>query len=200
MPLPIIGRKLNDADLDDAPNFEKGVAKQAIFVRGNNPDAVAHTVSGGDDMRIAVDNPNWFSRPVMAHELTHLIQNKAGSQNYVNPDQGGRSVYDYGGINGLKVLGSISKLNDEQQANIPSDYLNQMQAWTKQAVTPKILQQADQLNSVYARPIHQLANMANPSNDTIDTTPQAPGPPPATLTGMIKPLPEMGGNTLYRSK
>jgi hypothetical protein len=51
--------------------------------------------------------------------------------------------------------------------------------------------------AAYARPIQQLANMANTSKDTINVTPQAPGASPAALTGMIRPLPQIGGPTLF---
>lgn len=180
------------------PLFEQQAAKGLKVVRGNSPDSIAHTTGSGvfptlmgTGDKVFVDDPGRMSEPILAHEVMHKIQQKAGNF------EPGQDNYNYGGIKGLQGLGSISSLNPEQQANIPQDYMSQMQAWTKSAVTPRTLQQADQLNQAYARPMHQLANMAA---DTIDTTPQAPGPPPAALTGMIKPLPEVGGPTLYRSK
>lgn len=181
------------------PLFEQPTAATLEKVRGYAPGAIAHTTSSsgiarvlGDANKIFVDDPARFTEPIEAHEVMHKIQQKAG-----NFGDTGESNYDYGGIKGLKALGSISALNPEQQANIPQDYMSQMNAWTKGQITPKVLAQADQLNQAYARPVRQLAAMAD---DKINTTPAAPGPPPAALTGMIKPLPEMGGPTLYRSK
>jgi hypothetical protein len=180
------------------PLFEQPMAKTLKVVRGDDPDAIAHTTGSGIIPRIMgtadkvfVDDPSKMSEPILAHEVMHKIQQKAGNF------QPGLDNYDYGGLAGLQKLGSVSSLNPEQQANIPQDYQSQMQHWAKGQITPQILSQADQMNTAFARPIHQLANMAQ---DTIDTTPAAPGPPPATLTGMIKPLPEIGGPTLYRSK
>lgn len=183
------------------PVFEQPIARNLQVVRGNMPDSIAHTTASGplqqitgDANRVFVDDPARMTEPIMAHEVMHKIQQQAG-----NFKDTGDASYDYGGIRGLQHLSSISKLNPEQQANIPQDYQTQMNAWTNGHITPKVLQQADALNAAYARPIHQLANMAG-SGNTIDTTPAAPGPPPAALTGMIKPLPEIGGPTLYRSK
>lgn len=41
-----------------------------------------------EDNRIRVDMPQAFDRTIMSHELVHLIQNRAGSSNYVDPDEG----------------------------------------------------------------------------------------------------------------
>lgn len=179
------------------PLFEQPMAQHLKLARGNE-DAIAHTTGSdvlprimGTADKVFVDDPSKMSEPILAHEVMHKIQQKAG-----NFRDTGDSSYDYGGLEGLKHLPSISKLNPEQQANIPQDYMTQMNAWAKGRVTPQILQQSDQLNQAFARPVQQLAAMARPG-DTIDTTPAAPGSPPAALTGMIKPLPEIGGKSLY---
>lgn len=181
------------------PLFEQPTAQALKVVRGNSADSIAHTTGSGVIPRILgtadkvyVDDPSRMSEPILAHEVMHKIQQRAGNFNDT-----GDSSYNYGGVKGLQGLSSISKLNPEQQANLPQDYMTQMNSWAKQAITPKMLQQADTLNSAFARPIQQEANMAMPG---MNVTPAPPGPPPATLTGMIKPLPEMGGTTLYRSK
>jgi hypothetical protein len=177
-------RKIGSASLDDVPLFEQPMARGLQMQRGNE-DAIAHTEQRGNS--VFVDDPGRMSQPILNHEVMHKIQAKAGN---FEPGQGN---YDYGGIQGLQKIPSIAKLNTEQQANIPQDYTAQMAHWAKGPITPMILSQADQLNSVYARPMQQLANMAA---DSINTTPQPPGPPPAALTGMIKPLPQIGGPTL----
>lgn len=178
------------------PLFEQPTASTLKVVRGHQGDAIAHTTGRGvlpmlldTADKVFVDDPARMTEPILAHEVMHKIQQKAG-----NFTDTGNSSYDYGGIKGLQGLGSIASLNPEQQANIPQDYMSQMNAWTKGQITPKVLQQADQLNQAYARPVRQLAGMAA---DQIDTTPAAPGPPPAALTGIIKPLPEIGGKSLY---
>jgi hypothetical protein len=181
---------------DALPLFEQNAAKGLKVVRGNSGDSIAHTTGSGVIPRILgtadkvfVDDPSRMFTPILAHEVMHKIQQRAG-----NFTDTGDSSYNYGGVKGLQGLSSVSKLNPEQQANIPQDYMSQMNAWAKQAITPKVLQQADQLNGAYARPMSQLAGMAS---DQINVTPQAPGPPPAALTGIIKPLPEIGGKSLY---
>jgi len=180
------------------PLFEQPIARNLKLARGAEGDSIAHTTGSGviphilgTADKVYVDDPTRMTEPILAHEVMHKIQQQAG-----NFKDTGDSSYDYGGLEGLKKMGSISSLNPEQQANIPQDYQAQMAAWSKGRVTPQILQQADQMNAAFARPIQQEAAMAR-SGDTIDTTPAAPGPPPAALTGMIKPLPEMGGKSLY---
>lgn len=179
------------------PLFEQPMANTLKVVPGTRTDSVAHTTGFGN--KVYVDDPKLMTEPIMAHEVMHKIQQQSGAMSKFggsgNPD------YDYGSVAGLQKLGGIGKLGLEQQADIPRNYQEQMQEWSKQHLTPQILQQADQMNSAFARPIQQEAAMARPGN-TIDTTPAAPGPPPAALTGMIKPLPEIGGPTLYspRSK
>lgn len=177
------------------PLFEQPAASNLKVVRGNSTDSIAHVTGSGIFPRLLgtadkvfVDDPSRMTDATLAHEVMHKIQQRAGNF------EPGQDNYDYGGLKGAAGLSSISKLNPEQQANIPQDYMSQMNAWSKGKITPQILQQSDQLNAAYARPIHQLANMAA---EQIDTTPQAPGPPPAALTGMIKPLPEIGGKSLY---
>jgi hypothetical protein len=196
-----------DTSLAAMPDFEQPVASTLSLLPSNDPEAVAH-VFADDDKHIYVDRPQLLSNPVLAHEVVHQIQNRAGADNTVEPTA---SSYDYGGAAGLAKTPSISTLNDEQQANIPRDYMFNMDMYKQQLANPQAgkikgglripsvtdtLKEADRMNSSYARPLHQLANMANQSSDTIDTTPQPPGPPPAVLTGMIKPLPEIGGKTI----
>lgn len=176
-------------DPNALPAFEQPMARTLTTARGNQVDTVAHTTGFGN--KVYVDDPASFTAPVAAHEVFHKIQQHSGAMSHLG---GGGGDYNYGGIRGLQKLPSVSKLGLEQQASIPQDYMNQMAAWDKQPITPTVLNQADQLNSAYARPMRQLAGMAA---DTINTTPAAPGPPPAALTGMIKPLPEIGGKTLY---
>lgn len=182
-------------DNNALPLFEQPISRNVKVVPGNRADSIAHT--NGLTDRVYVDDPKLMTEPIMAHELMHQIQRQSGAMPRFGT--GGSPEYDYGSVAGLKNLRSISQLGLEQQADLPRNYQEQMQEWSKGRVTPQILQNADQMNDAFARPIRQEASMARPGN-TIDTTPAAPGPPPAALTGMIKPLPEIGGQTLYRSK
>jgi len=207
-------RKITDDEAQQMPLFLQPLAYKNYLAPGANggnggSGVIAHVTpfnSKQDTNTVFVDDTNKFTPGVLAHELTHQAQRQAGGivaqpkfhGALSNQEYG--SNFEYGGLEGLKALPSISKLNAEQQANIPQDYMAEMQDWTTRQVTPAMLRGADALNDAYARPMRQLANMANPSTTSIDTTPAAPGPPPAALTGMIKPLPEIGGKTLYRSQ
>lgn len=178
------------------PLFEQPIAKTLQVVPGNRSDSVAHTTGWGN--KVYVDTPSEMTEPILAHEVMHKIQQQSGAMPRFGT--GGNPDYDYGSVAGLQKLKSIGQLGLEQQADLPRNYQEQMQEWSKGRITPQILQHADQMNAAFARPIRQEAAMANPSTTRIDTTPAAPGPPPAALTGMIKPLPEIGGKTLYRSQ
>jgi hypothetical protein len=183
--------------LDGVPAFERSIARTTSVKQGRETDSIAHTVSGVPT--IYVDNPKLFTSAVAAHELMHRVQDKAGS---VKATGNSPAEYDYGGIKGLESLNqlhkTISSLTQEQQANIPQDYMTQMAGWRKKAaagtLTKQDLANADRMNAAFARPIQQEAAMAA---DKINTTPAPPGAPPATLTGAITPLPEMGGPTIY---
>lgn len=184
-------RQMGNANLDDLPAFERPTAQGLTLAKGNDPTAIAHTHGWGN--KVFLDDPSAATQPIVAHEVMHKIQQKSGA---ITPLSPGSSQYDYGGLQGLKKIGgNVSQLNTEQQADVPRNYMEQMQHWQKGPITDKVLGQADQLNAAYARPIHQLANMAD---DQINVTPQPPGAPPAAMTGMIKQLPEMGGPSMYK--
>jgi hypothetical protein len=198
----------------DLPEFEQPIAKQQTLRPGNRPGSIAHVMpfdSKTDTNTIFADTPSLLTPKAVAHELVHQIQRQAGGEakevdsggliNQKDPAQW-KALYDktygYGGTEGLAKVPSIGTLNAEQQANIPLNYMTAMDDMLSKPVTDQTLQSADALNSAYARPMHQLASMARPGN-TIDTEPQPPGPPPSVLTGMIKPLPDVGGQTLYKT-
>lgn len=125
--------------------------------------------------------------------------------------------------NRLRQGKSLSDLSNEQQAKVLQDYTeemgkfglakdpdsvkfrnskNQAEREVQLAMdignakrhTPEV---ADRLNKAYGPFIRQMAEMARkPNENTINTTPAPPGPPPAALTGAVKPLPEIGGRTI----
>jgi hypothetical protein len=126
------------------------------------------------------------------------------------------SDYDYGGLEGLENLQkkgkSLAYLNREQQAQVLRDYTDKMEELRKPNIIsgykPALNQQMqksiddqrtaeyDRYQKAYAPFIHQMAEMASSHTDSIDTNPAPPGPPPAKLTGALKPLPEIGGKTV----
>jgi hypothetical protein len=197
-PTPVVSP--SKIDPEDVPEFERPAAANVQLNPGNEPSSIAHVDPNNPNPNLSVDTPNRYSASVQAHELTHNIQNAAGSSNPVNTQQAPKTqadidaVYGYGGTDGLeKVMqsGGISKLNDEQQASIPQTYMKEYVKAEKAGDAKAI----DRLNQVYGPAIQQLKNMANPSKTTINTTPAAPGPPPAALTGLAKPVPGMASRS-----
>jgi hypothetical protein len=185
------GMQRKGVSLNNVPLFEQQVAANLSLVAGHKAGDIAHVESSPflGFNKVYVDKPSAMTQPVLNHEVMHQIQRKAGNLKSVGDDPD----YNYGDPAEIK---SIGNLDSEKQAQIVQDYTGRLAAMRAAPITPSTLTEADQLNSAYARPIAQLANMARQGN-TIDTTPAAPGPPPAALTGMIKPLPQIGGSTLF---
>jgi hypothetical protein len=198
-PTPLVSP--TQIDPADVPEFERQAASTVQLSQGNLPQTVAHVDPNNPNPNLVVDTPNRYSASVQAHEMTHDIQNAAGESNPVNAQQASRSkadfekIYGYNGTEGLaKIMADpkgISSLNDEQQASIPQTYMKEYAKAVK-AKDPKAL---DRLNEVYQPAIKQLRNMANTSKDTIDTRPDAPGPPPAALTGDFSPVKGMASKS-----
>lgn len=175
--------------LANVPAFEQSIAAHLALARGSNPNDIAHTgTTPWNANKIYVDDPSAMSQPVLNHEVMHKVQQQAGNVKSVGEDPN----YNYGDPAEIK---SVSSLDSEKQAQIVQDYTDQMQHMASHPVTQQTLVQADQLNTSYARSIRQLAGMAE-TGSGINTNPAPPGPPPAVLTGMIKPLPEIGGRTI----
>lgn len=159
---------------------------------------------------VYVDDPKSMDQGTLNHEVLHAIQEaqnvrswQAGLEGrgntFIRPSsKDSYANYDYGGVAGLlHRLGkgqSLSSLGDEQQAEMLKDYTNKMQeiAGRKDSSAAS---EFDQYKQAYGPFIRQMAEMARPGN-TLNTTPQPPGPPPASLTGSAKPLPEIGGRTI----
>jgi hypothetical protein len=194
------------------PEFLRPTASKQTLVNdsavgGASSGSVAHVAPFGakqDTNNIYLDDPDKFTPADLAHELVHQVQRGTGAVKGGQVDTSGilaqkdatkqaaqyEKTYGYGGAAGASNLKSISRLNDEQQANMVSDYMKQYSGSAKGG-TVGDLASIDAINDAYRRPIQQLANMARPGN-TIDTTPAAPGPPPAVLTGQAKPLAQIG--------
>ena len=188
-------------DTSDVPEFERPAAAQESLTSGKEPGAIAETNSDKPG-QIEVDRPDMYTSAVQSHELTHVLQNSAGADNYVQSDPSKfktqadvNKVYGYGGTEGLsKIMSSpkgISSLNNEQQASIPQNYMKEYIKAEKAGDAKAI----DNLNAAYEPAIRQLRNMANTSKDTINTTPDAPGAPPASATGVAVPVKGMMSNS-----
>jgi hypothetical protein len=190
------------ANLEDVPDFEKPIASKMKLVPGDEPGTVAHTVSRPflpDNNKIYIDDPKALDQADLNHEVLHKIQARTGA---VKTDPGVHKDYDYGGIAGLMQLRQqrkgIDALTDEKQAKVLEDYTRQRGVFEQKqksgTLSPAELNQAAFMDKVYAPFLKQEQHMADQG---INVTPDAPGPPPAELTGAEKALPGMGGPTLY---
>lgn len=200
-----------DADNSDVPAFLQPIAQQSStitrtpFKLSSSLDAM----SGQEDIAavnplpglnkiINVYNPSLYSSDVRAHELTHELQYKTGlTSNALSEARD--SKYDYGGEEELRDSHRpITDFNAEQQAQIVQDAVRrnkELQMSAQQKKSPaSVAQEYDDLKKDYHPYLRQL-NAAN--QKTIDVTPEAPGPPPSTLTGALKPDPLIGGHTVY---
>jgi hypothetical protein len=189
-------------DPNDVPEFERPQASQVQLTKGNNPNAIAHS-GGADTTNIAVDDPKGYTAAVQAHELAHNIQHTVGGGtpadiNAVTSAPADQKYdeyqkqYGYGGADGLAKMAAsgktIGSLNMEQQASIPSNYMKEYLRAEKSGDAGAI----DKLNKSYEPAIKQLRNMADKD---INVTPDAPGAPPASITGLAKPLQGMASNS-----
>ena len=168
--------------LDQVPEFERVIAGKQRLVPGNLNGAAAHVQ---DDTHIAIDNPAQVNGGVLAHELIHQIQGKDGNMVNTQAAMSSKSAWDsIYGLSDLAQHHNINSLSNEQQAEIPRQYMEQYATAAKAGDAAK----ADALNKLYARPVQQLRSMATSG---MPTTPEPPGAPPAALTGMMVPLPGM---------
>lgn len=186
-------------DTSEVPEYQRPIAAATTLKPGDLSGSIAHSYND-DTHQVTVDMPDQYTAAVQAHELTHLAQHASGQQNVADPssilnakdnatrDSEYQRIYGYGGTEGLANLmqspKGISSLNDEQQASIPSNYMKEYQKAVKSGDAKAV----DRVNQVYQPAIKQLRNMVNPSKDKIDTTPDAPAAPPASLTGEAVPV------------
>jgi hypothetical protein len=107
---------------------------------------------------INVATPALFTKPVAAHEATHLFQNSRNPEFQaglakIAPVAGDRAGYDYGGVAGLKAhpLRSIGDYNHAQDALRPHMGRAALAHW-------------DQTKQTLERPIRQLQRVPPPDN------------------------------------
>jgi hypothetical protein len=182
-------------NMGSVPEYERPIAQGVQLQQGSVPKAIAYSTAN-DIAHININHPDMYTAGVQAHELQHMVQKQAGmgatgvsNQNSISAKEA--SMYDYGGTEGLaahlKSGKTVGDLTAEQQASIPQNYMDEY----RKAVKAGDAKSLDRLNQVYQPAIQQLRNMANPSTTQINTTPAAPGPPPASMTGLASALPGM---------
>jgi hypothetical protein len=158
-------------------------------------------VNPDDPNTIRVREPGMFTNPVYTHEATHVYQmsrNPAVVKEIEGRYGGGRTGgFDYGGADGLlraqQARKTITDFGPEQQARMVEDY----QRLTKSAIAAKDTAQLDKLTQAYHPFLLQLARLPG-RNDPMrmtksDMTPQAPEPPPSSVSGVMMPDKLLGG-------
>lgn len=205
----------NGYSLANVPNFLKPTAaNMKIVVQPPNGVDVAK-VSPANPNVVVVNQPNQFTQGDLNHETEHgydLSRNPAEvarlAQVQQQQQQAGMytpvagqlpAAYDYGGADGLLAAQqqrkTIDSFGPEQRAQMVKNYTDQAQ----QAIASKDMPTLDKLNKAYGPYITQLVNLPG-KNDSMttmsqqDLTPPAPGLPPSAETGIMEPLPAIGGN------
>lgn len=195
--------------LEQLPEFLWPTATRTNIVERPANGVDIAVVTPQQPSAIQVHDRQLFTEPVEAHELTHVFQRSrnqavvndlADAQSHLLTADGNaqRQAYDYGGLAGLmaaRIHGkTIADYGPEAQAQMVSDY----QRLTQQAITQGNERQLDAVNAAYGPFVHQIANLPG-KNDSMttmtqrDLTPDAPGLPPSTETGIMEPNPLIGG-------
>ena len=200
--------------LEDVPDFLKPTAANAkVEVQPPNGIDVAR-VSPAAPNTVVVNQPSQFTQGDLDHEMTHsydLSRNPAviAQEAKVQAQQKAAGMYtpipgrlpkayDYGGANGLIAAQqngkTIANFGPEQRAQMVKDYAEETQAAMRSGNTAAL----DKLNQAYGPFLRQEASMPG-KNDSMmtmtqrDLTPPAPSLPPSSETGIMEPLPEIGG-------
>ncbi len=120
--------------------------------------------------KINVAQPGMYTKPVAAHEATHVFQNSRNGDflraiQSLAPGPPLLKDYDYGGVAGLQAhpLKSIGDYNPEQQARMVED-LTKAQEQLKPMMSREQLQQWDTTKAALERPIRQLLAVPPPDN------------------------------------
>jgi hypothetical protein len=179
--------------------------KMLMFDQSKHQES--NTVASTRGNVVGVSRPDLMAPRVLAHEASHVFQNSRVEQAPENYDE-----YDYGGSKGLaagrKSGKIINNFSAEQQASIVEDWYSLHEAiqrlYTKQHghLTPEQAKYFEQQRDIYQPYISQFAGM-NPSDDgtphdASKEVPKAPVPgvPPAAISGIAYPSPQMGGQAM----
>jgi hypothetical protein len=138
--------------------------------QGNDPRALAYVDPSQAKPTINVERPDLYTKPIAAHESTHVFQNSRNPDflarvRELAPAAGDRSSYDYGGVAGLKAnpQRSIGDYNHEQQAQMVQD-LTAAQGALRPHMSPAQLQSWDDTKNALERPIRQLQRVPAPDH------------------------------------
>ena len=194
----------NGYSLASVPNFLKPVAaNMTVQIQPPNGIDVAR-VTAANPNTVQVNQPDQFGQPQLNHEVTHGYQfsrNPVVVQQMEGDLASGKlpKTYTYGGADGLLAAQqqhkTIANFGPEQQAEMVSNYTQE----ANQAIAIGDMKTLDKLNKAYGPYIQQLVNLPG-KNDSMtqmsqqDLTPAAPGLPPSAITGIMEPLPAIGGN------
>jgi hypothetical protein len=190
--------------IDTQPAFLQPTVAQTKFVAAPaNGKAVAE-VDADSPNTIKVREPGKFTPGIQTHEETHVFQRSRKTDdpglidtvmNYLRPTPAPKAGYDYGGIEGLEQARAqgktIANYGPEAQAEIVRNFQEQ----TQQAIKSGDTNLLDRVNAAYAPFVRQLAALPakDDTSNTIDTKPAAPGLPPSSVTGIMKPDALLGG-------
>lgn len=189
--------------LADVPDFLKPTARaMRIEVESPNGIDIAKVTSTQPNV-IEVNQADHFSQPELNHEVEHGYQfsrNPAIVQSMEYDLATGKlpKTYDYGGIAGLLAAQqkgkTIADFGPEQRAEMVKDF----QATTQKAIATGNTQLLDLAEKAYGRFLAQEARLPG-KNDSMttmtqrDLTPEAPGLPPSSITGIMEPDKRLGG-------
>lgn len=165
----------------------------------------------GSKKDIKVDEPKFFTRPVAAHEGTHVFQNTRiesarPSSSWDKSDK----AYDYGGAEGLLKARAekktIADFTDEKQAQIVEDYyafhlaVLQVAQWQNGHLWPSQAEWFEKKKAAYQPFVNQLVGLPDESTpgpekltQTLNTKPPTPGLPPSSVTNELQLDPNIAG-------
>jgi hypothetical protein len=189
--------------VQDLPDFLRASNQNTKVVPAARNNTAIATVDVADPNTIKVREPQLFTNPVYTHESTHVYQmsrNPGVVKDVENRYATGKlpAGYDYGGVDGLlkaqQQRKTIAHFGPEQQARMVEDYQRQ----TKEAMAAGNAALLDKITKAYHPFIQQLAGLPG-KNDSMttmtkaDLTPAAPGPPAASVSGVMYPDKLLGG-------
>lgn len=190
--------------IDTQPAFLQPTVAQTKFVRAPSNGIAVAEVDANSPNTIQVREPGKFTPGIQTHEETHVFQRSRQADdpglidtvmNYLRGAPTPKAGYDYGGIAGLEQARAqqktIANYGPEAQAEIVRDFQEKTQAAIKSGDTAAL----DRLNAAYSPFVGQLAKLPakGDTSNTIDTHPAAPGLPPSSVTGIMKPDALLGG-------
>lgn len=186
--------------IEQLPAFLRPTAEQEQIVRAPSNGVALAEVNADEPNTIKVREPQQFTEPIEAHEMTHAFEmsrNPAFTGPLKAEMQSGKlpQGYDYGGEGGLmraRLAGkTIANYGLEQRA----DMVRNFQEKTKSAIAAGDAAALDRANAAYGEFVREVA--AEPDkNDpmtSIDTRVAPPGLPPATESGLLFPDKLIGG-------